>query len=459
MMNTTRCSFAFRVACRLATLLFLAATGIPAFAAPGDLDRTFGSGGRVFTAIPSPGGHPGFSLGFYYPIAESIVVQPDGRILVSGRFWEDGISYWYGTFIVRYMPEGTLDSSFGTNGMVAVIGQHAVGADMALQPDGKIVLIGQVAIAEGIIVQRYTSTGQLDTTFGDDGITIVRATAFEEGTSIAIQPDGKIVGVGWEYNHRAIPYYSAILLFRLNTDGSPDTTFGQARTGRLLIEKGYDGATVLVQQDGKIVVVGTLLIPQVSVTLLIARYNPDGSLDSSFGTGGRVVQAISGANFFSAGAMQADGKIVVAAGSPSIGLLRFNSDGTPDTSFGMNGIVRFESAFQQPVILMQADGRIIVTGSVPNTTTRHDDFAVTRLHPDGLPDVGFGTGGRAVFSMNAGGTNYANASAAALQADGKILVTGYFGHYYTDSHEEIAIIRVLSMPDDPYRSRRRGVRR
>src|SRR5258705_11885697 len=121
-------------------LLFFGAPTITA--APGDLDSTFGQGGRVFTNIAVPG------FTYFYPNTESMLVQPDGKILVCGRFWEDGVSYWYGTIMVRYMPDGTLDTSFGENGKVAVIGSGypygnpAGGADLALQLDGKILLIG-----------------------------------------------------------------------------------------------------------------------------------------------------------------------------------------------------------------------------------------------------------------------------------------------------------------------------
>src|SRR5438094_4028459 len=134
-------------------LLFFGAPTITA--APGDLDSTFGQGGRVFTNIAAPG------YTYFYPNTESMLVQPDGKILVCGRFWEDGISYWYGTIMVRYMPDGRLDTSFGENGKVAVIGPYpfggqAVGADMILQPDGKILLIGDYAIGQGIVGGRDT---------------------------------------------------------------------------------------------------------------------------------------------------------------------------------------------------------------------------------------------------------------------------------------------------------------
>ena len=449
MRNTKICRVISAPVLASLALLFLGAPTVTA--APGDLDSTFGQGGRVFTIAV-----PGFT--YFHPNTESMLVQPDGKILVCGRFWEDGISYHYGTIMVRYMPDGTLDTSFGENGRVAVIGSNpngnpAVGADMALQPNGKIVLIGQYAIADGIIVQRYTASGMLDTTFGNNGTTVVpRSQPFPGGTSIAVQPDGKIVGVGWEYyNWWDLPnYFDAIVVFRMNTEGSMDNSFGSAGTGVVKIVDGYDGAEVLLQPDGKIVVVGILLnFRDIRETILIVRYNSDGSLDSNFGTGGKVTHRINDQDSFSRGAaLQPDGKIVVTGGYYS-GLeshpiiARYNPSGSLDTGFGSNGIFSMESGFfDGDTVLAQTDGKIVATGNAYDGTIGKNVFAIIRLNSNGSLDPNFGVGGRSVFPINAGGTNYARASGGALQPDGKILVTGYFGNYYTDSHETIALIRV-----------------
>jgi uncharacterized delta-60 repeat protein len=407
----------------LAAGLMIAVLVTSSFAAPGEIDLTFGQGGRVFTTIAVPG------FDYFYPMTEAMVVQPDGKILVCGRFWEDGVSYWYGTFILRYMPDGTLDLSFGNNGKVAVIGPdypyggQAIGADMTLLPDGRIVIIGQQTIAEGILVQRYTASGILDTSFGNNGTSVIPRTVFSAGTSITIQPDGKIVGAGWEYDRWWDPqnYYDAIVIFRLNPDGSPDATFGTAGTGVVKIVDGYDGPNVIAQPDGKILVAGVLWNPAHGIpsTPIIARFNSDGTPDINFGSGGRVIPS---GNSFGGVVLQADAKIVVG------GTIRYNPDGTLDGSFQGAGL--FGSIF------LTSDGKFVGAGQVSN------GFGVRRLNSDGSLDQGFGTGGTSELPMNAGGTNYAYASAAAIQPDGNIVVGGFFGNYYSDSHEKVALLRV-----------------
>jgi uncharacterized delta-60 repeat protein len=439
-------------------LLIVGATNIKA--APGDLDPTFGQGGRVLTNIPVTGEPPGY---LFYPNTESMLVQPDGKILVCGRFWQGTIEYWYGTMMVRYMPDGTLDTSFGENGKVAFVGpgfpfdNKGVGADMALQPDGKIVLIGNALNGEGVIVQRYTSAGVLDTTFGNNGITFVSGIAGEEGTSITVQPDGKIVGVGWDYRAFVEPYYNAILVFRLNTNGSPDNSFGSAGTGVVMIADG-SGVEALVQPDGKILVVGTRTNRRdILPTFMIVRFNPNGSLDLNFGTGGKVIHQINNLVSWSyAAALQPDGKILVAGTTYTENLsffVRHNTDGSLDTGFGTNGVVSVGADFfifnYETTVLLQADGKIIATGNAYDNATGHNGFAIVRLNSNGSIDPGFGVAGRSVFPINVGGTNYADASDGAIQPDGKILVTGYFGNYYTGSHEKIALIRVDGQPSCP----------
>src|SRR5438105_310716 len=192
-----------------------------------------------------------------------------------------------------------------------------------------------------------------------------------------------------------------------------DNTFGTTGTGVTTISNGYDSSKVLVQPDGKILLVGMLS----RATILLARYNPDGSLDSSFGTGGRVTHRINDHDSDSHGAaLQPDGKIVVIGRTYSNSEIRsffarYNANGSLDTGFGANGIFSMESGFfEANTALVQSDGKIIATGNAYDGASGHNAFAIVRLTSNGSLDSSFGAGGRPVFPINAGGTNYAYAS-------------------------------------------------
>ncbi len=382
------------------------------FAAPGDLDPTFGQGGRVFTDIVTQ--EP-------YPWAESMVVQPDGKILVAGLLWHDGFALGQGGYIVRYLPNGTLDPSFGQNGKVFTWGS---GATMAVLPDGRILVSGTL----------YTSAGILDTTFGENG------TSACWGDSIALQADGKILGSRW-----VSPTFGPgeIVVFRCNTNGSRDTTFGSA--GEVTVTNGaWYGSKVVVQPDGRILLIGTLA--GVSPSVLLARYDHTGIPDPSFGSGGKVTLNIDPLwEYSNAAELQPDGKIVVVrqrTSSPSDSsiLIRFDPNGSLDPSFGTNGVQSFD-IFTPNTIFPIADGRLIISGNKYDQAGPNS-FAVARLNSSGSVDPVFGNGGTSLFPMNADGANRAIAGPGAVQPDGKIVIAGAFFNYYTDSHEKIALIRV-----------------
>ncbi|MEO7540228.1 MAG: hypothetical protein ABIV21_09375, partial [Pyrinomonadaceae bacterium] len=282
----------------LKAIIFLLITAaVTTYASPGGLDLTFGQGGRVFTNIGifEPGNKP------LYPLLFSTVVQTDGKILVGGGYWEDAISEYYGSFMVRYMPDGTPDSSFGNNGKVVFRTDYDFATDIVLQPDGKIVTIGST-------VRRYTSSGMVDTTFGNGGAAPMPT---NEGHAITLQPDGKIVGFGTTYGFTG-PFRA--VLFRLNGNGTPDTSFGPAGNGAVTIN-GYttESVEVFVKSDGKVLVVGGIRDKNgISGDVLLARYNSNGTLDQTFGTGGMVRHRVNDRGSYASGAaLQADGKIVV----------------------------------------------------------------------------------------------------------------------------------------------------
>src|SRR6266511_1903342 len=269
-------------------------------AAQGDLDTSFGTGGKVVTD---------FGAGNDY--AAAVAIQPNGKIVAGG---DAQIGSTLGFAVARYNANGSLDSSFGTGGKVTTGFGGSQGAwidGIALQKDGKIVAAGQgrsgTTAAFGLA--RYNANGSLDTSFGSGGLV---ATTFGTGNTrvngIALQPDGKIVTAGFDKNATEFEF----ALARYNADGSLDTSFGTGGKVTTDFGSGIDVAwAVAVQPDGKIVAAGYAFATGHPYLIALARYNPDGSLDTSFGLGGKVVTVWGGHDDYITGiALQADGKIV-----------------------------------------------------------------------------------------------------------------------------------------------------
>ncbi|MCZ4409157.1 T9SS type A sorting domain-containing protein [Cryomorphaceae bacterium 1068] len=411
-----------------ATILFSSALVASAFLfaqQPGTLDGDFDANGSVITSITSdPDG------------ANSVVVQPDGKIVVAGRA---GLGFFnvpsdYAT--VRYLPDGSLDASFGTNGIVtADLGTLDHANSIALQTDGKIVVggtstgiisseafalvryhqdgtidnsfsttdqdglfTGPLGECEAIAIQsdgkivaagrvstssydfrlaRYNIDGTIDNTFGPNGVVTTDLGGLDDVLrSIAIQPDGKIVVAGLSDNGANFDFAVA----RYNSDGSLDNGF--SFNGVVSTDFGGvgDGArSVLLQPDGKIVVVGITTASPVNFRAL-ARYNADGTLDNTFGVNGKVVTMVAGVSYSSV--LQPDGKIIVVGGLDAIDLMRYHVDGTLDTDFGVNGIAEANiglSGSSANSCDLQPDGKIVVAGSAHAIATDDVGFAVARF--------------------------------------------------------------------------------
>ena len=306
----------------------LAVFSDPAAAAPGDLDLTFGGTGKVTTT---------FGSGDY---GQSVALQSDGKIVAAG--------YSSGDFaLVRYNADGTLDTTFAGTGKVTTdfgIGD-AVGYNVAVQNDNKIVVAGSFynGSDEDFALARYLSNGSLDTSFNGTGkVTTAFASSDDRGQSVAVQSDGKIVVAGYAYG---IGNYAVFALARYNANGSLDTSFGSGGKVTTAIASDAQGASMVVQSDGKIVVAGYAYTIGGSQVFALARYLSNGSLDTDFGNGGTVTTSFGyGARGYSV-AVQSDGKIVVAgesslpANNPGFALARYNANGSLDTNFGSGGKV------------------------------------------------------------------------------------------------------------------------
>src|SRR6266536_426685 len=311
---------------------------------------------------------------------------------------------------------GDLDPSFGSSGKVTTdFGGSDAASAVAIQTDGRIVAAGRSGSGD-FALARYNVDGSLDPTFGSSGMVMTDFGGSDAASAVAIQPDGRIVTAGRSGS-------GDFALARYNADGSLDPSFGSG--GKVTTDfGGFDLALgVALQSDAKIVAAGQ---GGSSFDFALARYNADGSLDTSFGSGGIVTTDFGfGSGFGGALAIQSDGKIVAAgrAGSDFV-VARYNGDCSPDASFGSGGIVTtdfggllFDAAF---AVALQSNGKIVVAGSALGTSA---DFALARYTTDGNLDASFGSGGKVTTDF--GGFDVA--SGVALQADGKIIAAGQGG--------------------------------
>lgn len=264
-----------------------------------------------------------------------------------------------------------------------------------------------------IIIVKFSlaQSGTLDPTFGSGGIFLSNGAPYGQPLGMAIQPDNKIVVLG---------NYSNFLMLRLNTDGSYDNSFGTG--GQVLSPVAGSGWAVAIQSDSNIVVAGFNNSTQASV---VARHLTNGNLDNTFGTSGKVVTKVGGNCSSKAVAIQSDGKIL-AAGMTSTGgtdmmVLRYNTNGTLDSTFDNDGIVTTALGFSYDYansVSQQPDGKIVVAGSAGNSTF---DFAVVRYNSNGSLDSTFGVNGKVATDFN---NSDDQGYGMKLQSDGKIVVAG-----------------------------------
>ncbi len=417
-------------------LRFLPAAGLiavllsanSALAAGGTLDPTFGSNGVVTTQFNSKPSS-----------ARDVALQSDGKILILGnvKLGDEQSA----KVIARYNSNGALDTSFGSSGIVNVDVAGFVAMKMALQSNGKIILGGLDGGYGGeLAVVRYLGNGALDTSFGVNGkgILAVSGEFNMSPADLAIQSDGKIVLVGDETTGQA--NYTDFFIARFDSNGAPDPSF--VANGWLILDNfpnnRYNyGKAVVIQPDNKIVISGNMMDNDGRANLSLARVNPDGSLDKSgFGTSntGTVSTLIPPDFQTESGALilQPDGKIIVGGTTssnnqytnPNVTLVRYNANGTLDASFGGTGIVKTDLGANETLddLVLQADGKILVEGKISGVDSH--DFLLARYNSDGSLDTSFGANGKV-------NTDFGNTADTAMgivqQPDGKVIVSGASG--------------------------------
>jgi uncharacterized delta-60 repeat protein len=322
----------------------------------GTPDTTFGSGGKVVE-----------SVGTSFDYAHAMALQPDGKILLVGECYNDKS---YDFCAIRLSPTGTLDASFDGDGrrVLPIATNNDIAYAVAVQTDGKIVLGGECNNGDpDFCVVRLNTNGSTDTTFGGGVVTLTIPNRSEVVRALAIQPDGKIVLAGDCSNGSNNDF----CIVRLNTNGTPDNAFGMSSASTSDIGGGNDRATALaIQPDGKIVAAG-FCRGATNIDFCALRVNSDGSPDPTFGSDGNVIVAVgSNDDFGNAIALQADGKIVLTGecfnADEDVCTLRLNSDGGVYASFSADGQVveSFGSASSDSgrAVAIQPDGKIVVAG-------------------------------------------------------------------------------------------------
>jgi uncharacterized delta-60 repeat protein len=338
----------------------------------GKPDKQFGTNGRV---VKDFGGNEYLT---------SVVLQPDGKIVVGG-LTQPGADV---ATLARYNPNGTLDTSFGNGGVVTLFGGvYSLVNALALQPNGQIVGVGYIvgSGASDVAATRVNTDGSVDTSFGANGVASIGVSTWQNpndrGNATVLQPDGKIVIFG-DYD---AGYHDRVFLLRYTANGTLDPTFGSG--GLTTDEFGFHngGRAMAIQPDGKLVVTGGTVTG--SADTYVARYNTDGSADTSFGTNGRVFTSYSAADDSSNSvALQPNGKIVIggyqqdSAGQYNSVIRRYNADGSTDSAFGNGGsienVVGTGNSYVSSTVL-QSDCKILTGGQTFNGA--YHDWYVARF--------------------------------------------------------------------------------
>ncbi len=346
----------------------------PALAASGDLDSTFGEGGRVTTNVPGDAGN-----------IRSFMLRQDGSIVAVGDVsTPNPVDPWHtrpAVVLASYSANGLLDGSFGSAeqpGRVQLpAGDHGTwGYAVAALPNGKLIVAGYGEFT----LARLNADGTLDTTFGQDGF--VQDPQVGNIINIAVQPDGKIL------------FASALAGFivgRYKPDGSRDSSFGAGGLASVDFGNTNQGAyTLVLQSDGKIVAVGTT-----GSDFAVVRFNANGILDQSFASGGKSVTdfGTSGEIAHSV-VIDSAGRIVVAGNSNGYAAIRYNANGSLDTSFSDDGkqLIQIGSQSSGRMLALQGTDKLIMVGQgSAGGDSRH--ISLVRLNLDGSLDYSFGNGG------------------------------------------------------------------
>lgn len=415
----------------------------------GTLDKTYGEGGKAYAN--------GEKLDAY-----AVAIQPDGKI-VEGGFGSIDSGAIAGFYLTRFNTNGTVDKSFGKRGKVVshISDRGSVLAAIGIQSDGRIVVAGTVLTDDGDanMLIRYLPDGTVDSSFGDgdSGIVIAPVQRFDDTKAMVIQPnDDKIIVTGT--TTKGYYNYENAFVYRFTKNGKPDNTFGLK--GRLVTK--FNDYTeinaIALQPDGKIVIAGDHYLTNTKA--LAIRYLADGRQDSTFGINGFATIGF-GSGYtdckINSIALQTDGKLVSGGYSQKSNeqsntvLVRFTSNGNADLTFGNNGTLNTSFGIydsETKKVLLQTDGKIISVGQYSGYTFPDDDsffsyYALARYQVNGKPDSTFGTNGLQTTDMGPG----LSCIGAVMQQDGKVVAAGDIQAYRKKNplyYSKFALARYLT---------------
>jgi uncharacterized delta-60 repeat protein len=389
---------------------------------PGTLDTSWGAlspigSGKIITPIGSS-----------TDAANAIALQPDGKVLLAGTC-VNGTNEDF--CAARYYPDGTLDTTWnGTGKVLTPIGSSFdVATAIALQSDGKVLLAGYCynGTNYNFCAARYNANGTLDSGWGSAGKVITISGGDEYALAIALQPDGKVLLAGSCGVSPNLDFCAA----RYNANGTLDTTWNSSGKVTTPIGLGADIAyAVALQPDGRVLLAGYCRGPVsdefASDDFCVARYNANGTLDTTWNSTGKVITFVDIEDRATAIALQPDGKVLLA-GYCSNGAnfnfcaVRYNANGTLDATWNGTGkvITAVVGAREVTATTLQPDGKVLLAGSCSNGT--NNDFCAARYNANGTLDSTWGSAGKVITPI---GTGADRATAIALQSDGKVLLAG-----------------------------------
>ncbi|GAB3021526.1 T9SS type A sorting domain-containing protein [Spirosoma pulveris] len=401
----------------------------------GTLDTTFGASGVLTTDVGDP----------FNESARVITIQGDKFVLMGNT--NKGLG------LVRYNSDGSLDTSFGTNGKVTTRfdGVDFVSPEAVALQGNKILVAGYTytfaqASAYDVALVRYNANGSLDTSLSDDG----KLTSFfpytnTHFTSSVVQPDGKVVAAGYTYQNRLSFSSNVFVVVRYNTDGTLDKTFsddGIQTTDFGLRSESVANAVIL--QGNKIIVAGYSYDSDNNnnVDFAVARYNADGTPDNTFSGDGKLLTDLGpSSNDFTQTIFSQGDKLIAAGYSYNyetgigITLVRYNADGSLDNTFSGDGIQTTSfgtGGINANALALQGD-KLLVAGSNYNSETSALEFLIARYNADGSLDPSFGGTGIVTTDFGAGSSVFAKL--IRVQGD-RISVIGY-----KSGETEVAVAR------------------